>query len=420
MTRPALKVLVITFFHVPWVGTDQTGVARRFGVFLRALHRLSDDITVLHIVPAAMISAAGPLDALSRSQSEFWGVPLRIALEPRQTRTETAWSHYGAGVLDADAQPAWFPYAGAELAEAVGRHLDRSPDLVFAHRLPAMLPILRSGRRPGRVLLDIDDVEHRVQLRHSLSAPFYPGKLAQLLQLPALMRLEKRAVAASRLAFACSNTDRDYLRRLGYGAAVEVVPNALPVPSSPPGVTREPTLLFLGDMKNAPNRLGAERMARRIWPLVQARVPDARLLVGGKGSDQLPSARAGLPGTEFLGFVDDLDALYARSRVVCCPIMTGGGTRLKLVEAASYARPMVSTRLGAEGLDFADGRDALLRDDDAGFADACVALLHDDALCQRLGAAARAVMMATYDARQVEERVAGMAEALLTGTPPGG
>jgi glycosyltransferase involved in cell wall biosynthesis len=59
---------------------------------------------------------------------------------------------------------------------------------------------------------------------------------------------------------------------------------------------------------------------------------------------------------EFRGFVDDLSALYAETRIVCCPIVIGSGTRIKLVEAASYARPIVATRIGAEGLDFRDGR----------------------------------------------------------------
>ena len=171
-------------------------------------------------------------------------------------------------------------------------------------------------------------------------------------------------------------------------------------------------MLFLGDMKNTPNYLAAERMAQTIWPLVRVQVPDARLLIAGTNSDQLPSASAGLAGVEFLGFVPDLDALYAQSRVVCCPIMTGGGTRLKLVEAASYARPIVSTRIGAEGLDFTDGREALLRDDDAGFAAACVTLLQDDQLCLRLGAHARTTMAATYDVKKVEARIAEMLRGL--------
>jgi len=408
-----LKILVVTYFHIPLVGTDQTGISRRFTIFLHALHRIGTDITLLHLVPPAMRDAAGPLDELSRSQSAFWGVPVRIEVECRRARMETAWNHYGAGVLDVRAQPDWHPYSGPELAAAVGRHLDAGPDLVFAFGLPMMMPLLQSGRRPARLVFDMNDIEHKVWVRRAFSKPLYPGKPAKLLQVPALVRLERRAVAASKLALVCSETDRAYLRRLGYGDKVQVVPNALPVPAAPPGVVAAPTLLFLGDMGYPPNMLAAERMARRILPLVQAGLPGARLLVAGKGSDALPVAGAGLPGIEFLGFVPDLDQLYAQSRVICCPITVGGGTRLKLVEAASYARPIVSTRLGAEGLDLRDGQEALLRDDDASFAAACVTLLQDDALCLRLGAAARAVMIEEYDVKKVEARAASMIRTAL-------
>ena len=407
-----MKVLAVTFFHVPWVSGDQTGIGRRFSVFLRALQQVSDDITLLHLVPPKMIAAAGPIDILSASQSAFWGVKLRIALAPRRARMQTAWNHYGAGIFDVSRQPRWFPYAGADLAAAVGGHLDARPDLVFAFGLHAMLPILRSGRKPARLIYDNIDIEHRVLIRDVFSAPFMPGKPVQLLQAPALIRLERRALAASRVAFVCSEVDRAYLRRLRSGGAVHVVPNALAVPADPPGVVAMPTVLFLGDMQNLPNRRAAERMVERIWPLVLQRSPAARLLVAGRGSDRLRCADGRLASVDFLGFVDDLDALYARSRLVCCPIMTGGGTRLKLVEAASYARPMVSTRMGMEGLDFADGDAALIRDDDAGFAAACSSLLEDDALCARLGGAARRRMQAQYDARRIEDDVAEMLRSL--------
>ena len=410
-----MKVLVVALIPLPLDGRVQNGIQRRIGVFLRALGRLSHDITLLHILPADQIAAAGTLDALSRSQSAFWRVPLRIALVPRRIRHETAWAHYGAGIFDAAAQWGFSAFGGSEVVQGIAAQLDSAPDLVLPISLSALLPILETGRKLPRLVFDMCDIEHRVAFRRAISAPLYPGKPVGLLHIPAVMRLERRAVKAARLTFVCSTLDRSYLRRLGYGGSVHVVPNALPVPDAPPGVVSDPTVLLLGDMRYEPNARAAERMACRVWPLIRATTQAARLLIAGFGSDGLPSARAGLDGVEFLGFVDDLDALYARARVVCCPIMTGGGTRLKLVEAASYARPMVSTRVGAEGLDFIDGQHILIRDDDAGFAATCTELLRDDALCRRLGAAAREVMMAQYDATVIETRLAGMIAGLRPG-----
>jgi glycosyltransferase involved in cell wall biosynthesis len=161
-------------------------------------------------------------------------------------------------------------------------------------------------------------------------------------------------------------------------------------------VPRDKTILFLGLMSYRPNAEAVERLVRRIMPLVWAQVPAARLLVAGLGSESLSAAAGGEDRISYLGFVADLADLYARSRVVCCPLVNGGGTRVKLIEAAAHGKAIVATRCGAEGLVFADGAQILLRDDDAGLAQACVELLRDDAVCERLGGAARGVMQANY------------------------
>jgi glycosyltransferase involved in cell wall biosynthesis len=83
--------------------------------------------------------------------------------------------------------------------------------------------------------------------------------------------------------------------------------------------------------------------------------------------------------------------------VVCCPILDGGGTRIKIIEAAAHARAVVSTPLAAEGLTFRDGTDIVLRDTVEGLAAACVQLLQDPSLAVRLGLAARERAIATYE-----------------------
>jgi glycosyltransferase involved in cell wall biosynthesis len=86
--------------------------------------------------------------------------------------------------------------------------------------------------------------------------------------------------------------------------------------------------------------------------------------------------------------------------------MNGGGTRIKLIEAAGYAKPMVSTTIGAEGLTFIDGTEIQIRDDNAGIAKACVRLLKDDLLCAQLGEAARRKAKSTYDIPSIRNRIA--------------
>src|SRR5262249_5552633 len=111
------------------------------------------------------------------------------------------------------------------------------------------------------------------------------------------------------------------------------------------------------------------------------------------------------PGVEFTGFVDDLEALYQQSRVVCCPVLAGGGTRIKIIEAAACGKPIVSTRIGAEGLEMVDGMELLLRDEPKSFAEACLRLLKDSTLCNKLGYAARAAVIRYYDRSRVIQSI---------------
>jgi len=153
----------------------------------------------------------------------------------------------------------------------------------------------------------------------------------------------------------------------------------------------------VGYFQFAPNALAADILVRDIWPLVHARVPGARLIIAGRHPEVLKSYPATDPSVTFAGFVDDLAELYARVPVVCCPILDGGGTRIKIIEAAAHARAVVSTPLAAEGLTFRDETDIVLRDSAEGLAAACVRLLQDPSLAVRLGLAARERAGATYE-----------------------
>src|SRR5204862_529929 len=153
------------------------------------------------------------------------------------------------------------------------------------------------------------------------------------------------------------------------------------------GGATEALVLFVGSMGYRPNIQAVDLLVQEIWPAVRARVPAARLAVIGPCPELTASYHTADESVRFTGFVDDLHSWYARARVVCCPIRHGGGTRVKIIEAAAHAKAIVATRLAAEGLDFEDGREIVLRDAPARLAEACVRLLGDRHAAARLAAA---------------------------------
>jgi glycosyltransferase involved in cell wall biosynthesis len=183
------------------------------------------------------------------------------------------------------------------------------------------------------------------------------------------------------------------------GTRTAVVPNAADVEYYRPRLTDPPpdgrTVVYFGLLSTVPNADAVTYFAQNIWPRIAAEHPDARWKVlGGRPSPSL-LALAG-PRIEFTGFVSDLRPHLASAAVVVVPLRLGGGTRLKIVEAMAMGKAIVSTRLGAEGIEAVPGRELLIEDEPAPFADAVNGLLADPALAARIGESARQLAVDRY------------------------
>jgi GT2 family glycosyltransferase/glycosyltransferase involved in cell wall biosynthesis len=168
---------------------------------------------------------------------------------------------------------------------------------------------------------------------------------------------------------------------------------------------REPfTLLFLGSFRHLPNQEALTWFLREVFPKVRAEEPRARLVI--VGSD--PPARHSLPeaeAIELVGFVEDVREPLKRYSVFVCPILSGSGVRVKLLEAFAAGIPVVSTRLGAEGLADTDGELCALADDAPMFAAHIVKLLRSPEERASMAARARAEVVGKRDMRVMTERL---------------
>lgn len=188
---------------------------------------------------------------------------------------------------------------------------------------------------------------------------------------------------------------------------VEVVPNGVasdeltPLPPS----SEPATLLFTGTLGHPPNAEGIRWFAAHAWPLIRSRRPDAELLIVGRDPPPEVSGLDGRDGIEVVGSVPSMAPYFERATAVVVPLLSGGGTRLKILEAFACARAVVSTGVGREGLDASDGAELLVADGAEAFATATLRLLEDPSLRERLAAAGRELAERRYDWRVLGDRL---------------
>lgn len=216
----------------------------------------------------------------------------------------------------------------------------------------------------------------------------------------------------------CTDDNRRYLEgflprlkpRIDAGMRAGIDANAYPFPGGP---RRHATMLFIGSFRHTPNQVALEWFASSVLPMIVEKIPDARLLVAG--SDPPPRHTFPDPANaiEWLGFVEDIQPLFSSCALFVCPIRSGSGVRVKLLEAFASGIPVVSTTIGAEGLARMDGEFCALADDPAGFASRAVALLQDCQRARDMAARAREEVVRNWDAQVVTSRLVAKYRELI-------
>jgi glycosyltransferase involved in cell wall biosynthesis len=215
---------------------------------------------------------------------------------------------------------------------------------------------------------------------------------------------ERALVGSSALCLTCSELDASLARNLLGAARVEVVPNGVDTSFFVPGdaLPDAGSLLFTGSMDYRPNVDAVRWFAAEILPLL----PDARFdVVGAKPTEEVLSLRS--ERVIVHGAVPDVRPYLARTEQVVVPLLDGGGTRLKILEAAAAGKAIVTTSVGVAGLDFAPGEELLVADTADEFARAVRTLAGDLVLRDELGRSARGRAL-DYDWDDIGSRFRGL------------
>jgi polysaccharide biosynthesis protein PslH len=273
------------------------------------------------------------------------------------------------------------------------------------------------GSPPPLVLVDAHNVEHQVA-RRSYDAS--EETLRRHYHAVNWRKVRRDEIAAWRSADGVAFTSRDdaALARPMLGRVpAAVIPNGVDVAYFRPerDVPPEPgTIVFFGTLDYFPNQDGVRHFLADVWPRLAPTAPGSRFRILGPHPTPEVLARRG-PRVDVAGCVDDLRPHLARAAVVVVPLRVGGGTRFKILEAMAMGRPVVSTTIGAEGLEVKDGRELLVADGPEAFAAAVRRVLEDEPLARALGAAGRACVERRYG----WPAIASELERFLRGLRPG-
>ncbi len=227
---------------------------------------------------------------------------------------------------------------------------------------------------------------------------------------------EQRAVRAFDGVAAVSAAEAAWIERTAPGAIVQVVPNGVDVDYFRPQLAppASSSVVFTGAMDYPPNVDAVLWFADEILPRLRERQPELRFVIVGCRPAHAVQALAARAGVTVTGEVEDIRPYLTEAIALVVPLRSGGGTRLKILEAMAMGRPVVSTTLGAEGLEIADGDNILIADSPERFTEEIVRLAIAPDTAARIGMAGRQLALAKYDWRQCLRGLDDLYQAVLS------
>lgn len=298
-------------------------------------------------------------------------------------------------------------YHSASMRRAIHEALkSRDVALVHADSLPSG-GYLEGIQRPK--LLTNHNIEYARLSSYASIQRSWLKKVAFRVQAALTKRYERRMILAAGNCIVVSENDREELARLAPAARFFLVKNGADtscLPLSTPS-TDSCTAVWVGGMNDVYNREAVKYFASAILPRVRAEVPRFRWRVVGRDPPKSLLDLAADPesGVELVGFVEDVVREYAAAAIVLIPLTSGGGTKLKVLEAMAMGRAVVTTPVGAEGIAVRDGVEMEIADSAEEFARKTVRLLLDPNRAAQIAAAARALAERSYDWRAVNREM---------------
>ncbi len=297
--------------------------------------------------------------------------------------------------------------ARAALVQLLQSHKFDSVQVEGVHLLP-YVDVIRQESPGTAIVADWHNIESEIMWRYSEAAnplnKLYARRTAHMIE-----DMETLLLRRSDAHTICSQREKATLVQKVPGAIIHVIGNGVDVGAhtsdqiaaawtraGEPGPVSG-NVLFVGSMDYHANIDSVLEFGREVWPLIRTKLPGSQFLVVGRNPSEAVQALSREPGIRVTGTVDDVRAFYHKALAVVVPLRVGSGTRLKILEAMAAGVPVISTALGAEGIDVADGKDILIAESPDDFVAAIMRLASSPELVRLMREGGRALVAAHYD-----------------------
>jgi O-antigen biosynthesis protein len=269
---------------------------------------------------------------------------------------------------------------------------------------------VRSTFPEATVIYDTVDLHHLRYSRKRDSVGLDLLDAARGIDIDELQRSEIECFRQSDMVAAVTEAEAEVIRKLAPGTPTVTLPTVHPIPAEPPRPHRDRAdIVFIGGYQHDPNVDAAVYLSREIFPSIAA-YTDARLfLLGADPPEELRALQS--PRIVVPGYLRSVDTYFSHGRVFVAPVRYGAGMKGKIGHALAFGVPVVTTAIGAEGMDLVDGETALIRDDPLEFAKAVMALYEDEALWDRLSRQGQQIVRERWTPEVMQTRL----QALLAG-----
>ena len=272
-----------------------------------------------------------------------------------------------------------------------------SYDYIIFEHLSSMLlsPIVKRYAPNAKLILDAHNIDYKLEknpeIRHKIK------------------KMESSLIRHVDYFFACSNDDVDELQDMndirlkGFN-----IPNGVDSKSktySAPKTGLEQKILFCGSLNYYPNKEGLLWFYKNCWSIITDALPEIRLEIIGRGDLSDYEELKNDSNIDLIGEVDEVNEYYHRNSIAIVPLLSGSGTRLKILEAMSFGNPVISTTIGIEGIEVENGKSAIIADEAADFAQAIINLCQAPDQIESLRAKAYQLIQEKYDWQVIGEKI---------------